>query len=160
MNLIKIKILEVLAKHKNQWLKTKSIAKEVNLNDKKGINNVSVLLYRLRTLPYIERRSNSHNYQYRYIEDKVVISKEHPTNVLPNRVSKSDKKARGDRDRFNGFTFIELLPEVTGGVCEFCGEHTQISYKAEKDGCLFLLCERHGKAVEKGLCGYGGQKWA
>lgn len=153
MNPLKIKILEILAKHKNKWLKAKSIAREVNLNDKKGINKVSVLLYRLRHLPHIERRSNSHNYQYRYYEE----IKAHPTNILPLSKTESDKKPIGDsRDKFNGFTFIESLPEVTGGYCELCEAYKGVAFKAEREGSIVLLCEKHGKAVDKRLCGYGG----
>ena len=151
-NPIKIKILEVLEKHPNKWLKTKTIARELNLNTTEDINIVSVFLYRLRHLPYIERKRNSHAYQYRYYEE----IKAHPTNILSFSERKRDKKAREKKDKFNGFTFVELLVEPRGGYCEICDKHTEITYKAEKNGCLFLLCEKHGKAIDKTLCGYGG----
>lgn len=156
MNPLKIKILETLAKHKNKWLKTKTIAKEVGINTPDGISRVSNVLYRLRRLPNIERKRNSHAYQYRYFEELKV----HHTNIPPLSKMPHDKKAIGDSDKFNSFTFIEPLPEVTEGYCELCDKYTQISYKAQKDGCLFLLCERHAKAIDNALCGYGGRKWA
>ena len=149
MNPLKIKILEVLAKHKNKWLKMKSIAKELNLGTVEAINLISNILYRLRHIPYIELRSNSHAYQYRYFEEIKV----HPTNILSLSKTKSDKKAiRGS----NNFKFIEFLPETRGGYCELCDKHTTISFKAEKDGCMLFLCEKHGEIINKQLGGYGG----
>ena len=149
MNPLKIKILDVLAKHKNKWLKAKSIAKEVNLDTVEGINLISNILYRLRHMHYIERRSNSHAYEYRYYEE----IKGHPTNILSLSKTESDKKAIRGSDNFE---FVELLPETTGGYCELCDKYTTISFKAEKGGCRVFLCENHGKVIDKELGGYGG----
>lgn len=151
-NPLKIQILEILAKHRTRWLKTKTVARELNMNTIEGINRVSVLLYRLRNQPYIARRNKSHDYQYRYIEDK----SGHPTNILPLSKSATDKKAKGNTDKCNGFTFIEPLPETTEGYCELCESYKQIAFKAEKDGSIVFLCVKHGKAIDKKLCGYGG----
>ena len=153
MNPLKIKILATLTKHPNKWVRTKNVAKELGLSTKEGINKVSVLLYRLRRLPNIERRNNSHDYQYRYFE----AIKHHPTPKNTLTKLENDKKARGDSDNFDNFTFVERLPQVTEGFCEFCGTYGKISFKAEKeDRHTVFLCGRHGKVVDKKLCGYGG----
>lgn len=156
MNPLKIKILELLAKRKNKWLKTKTIAKELNLSTTEGINRVSNILYRLRHAPHIERKSNSHDYSYRYI---VVAEKVHPTSLNACSQPTPDKKARGDSssDMLKAFTFIEPLPEVREGYCGICEAYKkEVAFKAEKEGSIVLLCERHGKVVDKELGSYSG----
>lgn len=150
MNPLRIKILETLAKHKNRWLKTKTIAKELNLGTVDGINRISVLLYRLRNFPNIERRSNSHAYQYRYFEE----IKRHPTNILPSAVSKAKSGGNAKRDNAN-FEFVERI-EPEERYCEICESYKQISFRAQREESVVFLCEKHGEAVDKHLFGYGG----
>ena len=152
MNITKPDVLFVLLKHAGKWVRPKTIARELNVNTTQGINRVSVLLYRLRNQPYIARRNKSHDYQYRYYEEIKV----HPTNILPLSKTANDKKAIGKSDKFNVFSFIEPLPEVREGYCEVCESYNQIAFKAENEGSIVFLCEKHGKAIDKMLCGYGG----
>lgn len=147
MNITKPDVLFLLSKRPGRWVKAKRIAKELGLNTTAGINRVSNILYRLRDLPYIERKSNSHAYKYRYID----VIGEHPTNVLPLSKSKSDKKGTGESE---GFTFIELI-EPEEKVCEVCGVLCNVFYQAEKDNKRAFLCKECGERVNKELGGYG-----
>lgn len=150
MNITKPDVLFVLSKHSGKWIKSRKIAKELGLNTTAGINRISNILYRLRKLPYIERRNNSRDYQYRYSEEIKV----HPTNILPLK-SASDKKGMGDND-FLGYNFIELLAESIEAYCEECKEFKQVLFCAEKNGCRVCLCKKHGSQINKQLCGYYG----
>lgn len=87
----KTDVVFVLSKHANKWLKAKSIARELNLNTKEGINRVSNILYRLRNENHIERRSMSHTYEYRYCEE----IKGYPTKENAFSKIKRDEKAGG-----------------------------------------------------------------
>lgn len=152
MNIAKTDVLFVLSKRPGKWVKPKKIAKELNLNTTEGINRISNILYRSRHIPHIERKRNSRACQYRYCEE----IKGHPTLENPYPKIEGDEKGIGDSDNFNGFSFVEPLVEMEEGYCELCDKFTQVSFKAQRDGCLILLCEAHGRAVDKMLCGYGG----
>ena len=154
MNVTKRDVLLALSKHRSKWVKPKIIAKELKLDSSEGISRVSNILYRLRHAPRIERKRNSHAYQYQYSGEITV----HPT--LENACPKTtpNKKAAGGRggDVFTGFTFVAPLDATEEGYCELCESHTQITFKAEMDGCVVFLCQKHGKAIDKKLGGYGG----
>ena len=147
MNINKRTVKSVLIEHAGSFLTAKEIEAALNLEGDKAMRKISGYLSRLRRDADITRRKNSIGYTYSFSKSAVQngYSKTHP-----------DKKAIGDSDKFNGFTFVEPLVEPEEGFCEFCGEHTQISYKAEKGGCIMFLCEKHGKVIDKQLCGYGG----
>ena len=152
MNTTKTDVLFVLSQYSGKWLKPRKIAKELGLSTTAGINRVSNILYRLRNQPYIARRNKTHDYKYCYIEDK----NEYPSNILTLSKSASDKKAINNSDKIDVFTFVELLPQATQGYCELCDKYDLVAFKAERNGSLIFLCEKHGKAIDKKLCGYGG----
>ena len=155
MNVTKLDILFALSKHAGKWIKPRTIAKELGLKTTEGINRISQILYRLRNDKHIERRNNSHDYSYRYIDE----IGGYPPNIPPLSKIEGDKKtikAIGDSDKFNGFTFIESLDATEEGYCELCESHTQIAFKGEKGDSVVFLCLKHGKAIDKQLGGYGG----
>ena len=159
MNITKRDVLLALSKHTG-WVKPRTIAKELGLSTTEGISRVSNILYRLRHAPRIERKRNSHAYQYRYGGEIAV----YPTSEKAYLKTEGKEKAIRDRDSggdvFTGFTFIEPLngdgSSMEEGYCEVCGLHTQIAFRAEKDDCVVFLCQKHGKAVNEQLGGYGG----
>jgi len=146
MNISKIEVLNILSRNKNKWLPTRKVASLLNIVTSEGINRVSNILYRLRHYPMIERKRNSHSYQYRFCGNKM----RHPTKI--KRVTKTKVKKSGVDD----YTFIEPLPESCEGFCEFCECFTEISFQTEKAGCSIVhLCKRHGEAANNDLCDYG-----
>ena len=149
--MIKEDVLFILSKHPNKWLKAKSIAREMNLNTKEGTNRISNILYRLRNSSHIERKSCSHAYQYRYCEE----INGYPT--LENPFSKIERCEKGIDGGYEGYTDVELLPELEEGYCELCGEFKEIRYRGEKDGHIVFLCEMHGREVDKFLFSGNGR---
>ena len=141
---LRIEIMGILAQHRNKWLKARAVAKEAGLDTPDGINHVSNILYRLRHTPHIERKRNSPAYLYRYYEEIKV----RPTTILPSPKTTPDKKAAGNSDDFNGFSFIESLDDATEGFCELCGVNKKLSYKAEKNNQWVFACKECGEKIK------------
>jgi len=152
MNINKRIVKSVLVEHAGSFLTVKEVEAMLNLEGNKAMRKISGYLSRLRRDADIERKKNNIAFKYCFKKSAVhsAYSEAPPC-----------KKAIGDsREMFNGFTFVEPLAEPTEAFCEFCNKITTVSYKAQKDGCLFLLCEQHAKAIDNSLYGYGGRKWA
>ena len=145
-NVTKSEVMAILEHHPNRFLPTQKVAKLLNLTTTEGINRVANILYRLRHVPQIARRSNSHAYQYRF---KGEI--EGHTTILP-RVTKTKAIKSG----VNGYTFIDRLIEESEGYCEECDNFCSITFHGKKSGRVVCLCEKHGEKVNALLGNYGG----
>lgn len=146
---LRIKVIGILTQHRNKWLKTRTIAKEVGINTPGGISRVSNVLYRLRHLPNIERKSNSHAFQYRYYEE----IKGHHTNILPSSKTQKTKKAKGERGKL--FKFVECV-EPKEGFCDQCESYEIVTYQAEREDTVLFLCEKCGRKADRQTGSYAG----
>lgn len=72
--------------------------------------------------------------------------------IIPLRFCLPDKSWRGLKLNDD----VERLIQPEGGYCELCESYKEIAFKAEKEGSIVFLCEKHGNAIDKQLCGYGG----
>jgi len=150
---LRIGIMNILAEHRNTWLKSREVAIKAGMNTPEGINNVSSVLYRLRHVKHIERRHDSTVSEYKYHEERKTEIKRHPANVLPISKPQSVKKAGGKKG--NPIKFVVGI-EPREGYCEYCECSKPISYKAECENTVLFLCDKCGKAADKEVCGYGG----
>ena len=146
MNVTKREVLLALSKHAGKWCKSQTIAKEVGLNTSEEISRVSNILYRLRHAPDIERKRNSHAYQYRYCGEIAV----YPTSENAYLKTEGKEKAIRDSgsDMFTRFSFVELIG-ATEGFCELCGVNKKLSYKAEKSNRWIFVCKQCGEEIKK-----------
>lgn len=143
MNINKRTVKSVLIEHAGSFLTVKEIQATLNLEGNKAMRKISGYLSRLRSDADVERKRNSIAFTYCFKKSAV-----------QNAYSKTtpDKKARGGSDNFE---FVERLIESEEGYCELCDSYKEIAFKAEREGSIVFLCEKHGKAI-KMLCEYGG----
>jgi hypothetical protein len=148
MNISKIEVLDVLLHSKNKWIKAKEIAKQLKQPDTASVNRISNVLYRLRRYPGIERRSNSHAYQYHFCGS---------ITGYPTKENAFSKTKAKKSDGFEDYNIIDLLTQPAEAFCEECQKFCDVSFIAEKNGCKAYLCQKHGLAlINISLRGTGG----
>ncbi|MCK4347011.1 MAG: hypothetical protein KAW47_00195 [Thermoplasmatales archaeon] len=147
MNINKRTVKSALIEHPGEFLTVKEIESSLGLNGDKAMRKISGCLSRLRRDADVERHKKSRAFAYCFKKS-----------ALHNAYSEAPrgKKVRGDSAKFTGFTFVEPLVETGEGFCELCEAYTKIAFKAEMESSIVFLCEAHGRAVDKTLCGYGG----